>query len=175
MNWTNEALFCLKYLYERGYCEGWNIQDTNLLLQSAQVNYQLVQLPKGDFFSQLAHGLRELWPSGDKDGKYPWRDSEANLVKRLQVLWNNRHLDNYSLDDCLRAARRYLSQYEDNVKYMQILKYFILKQKSIVEPNGKIRYINESKFADMLESQEKLAVPDDWEMTTTLVEQGELV
>ena len=50
------------------------------------------------------------------------------------------------------VARRYLAQYENNTKYMQTLKYFVLKQGKIVGNDGGVRYIQQSQFADMLES-----------------------
>lgn len=175
MNWTNEALFCVKYLNDRGFFP-LDTATVNAMLKNCQVqDYAFIKVEGDGFFETLAKKLRDMWPAGEKEGKYPWRDSVSNISKRLRTVWTIRHLENYSLDDCLRAARRYLSQYEDNVKYMQILKYFIMKQKSITDATGKITYINESKFADMLESQEKLIVPEDWEITTPLVEQGELV
>lgn len=106
-----------------------------------------------NYFEQIADGLRKLWPSGEKDGKYPWKDSIPNLVKRLEFIWKERNLkDKYTLDDCLIAGRRYLSQFEQNAKYMQILKYFIFKQNKLIHPNGKVTYTYKSTLADMLES-----------------------
>ena len=130
-----------------------------------------------DFFEQLATALRDLWPSGEKDGKYPWRDSVPNLVKRLQFLWKDRQLaDKYSIDDCLVAARRYLAQFETNVKYMQVLKYFIFKQNKLVGKDGRVTYTYKSTFADLLESNP--TDTSDWadifESSNTL-EQGELI
>lgn len=130
-----------------------------------------------DFFEQLATALRDLWPSGEKDGKYPWRDSVPNLVKRLQFLWKDRQLaDKYSIDDCLVAARRYLAQFETNIKYMQVLKYFIFKQNKLVGKDGKVTYTYKSTFADLLESNptDMSDWADIFESSNTL-EQGELI
>ncbi len=106
-----------------------------------------------DFLTAVATGLRNLWPQGEKGGKYPWRDSVPNLVKRLEFIWTERDLgDKYTVEDCLRAGRRYLSQFQDNMKYMQILKYFVFKQeRSVSQKDGKITCIYSSKFADFLE------------------------
>ena len=111
------------------------------------------------YFVTLAEGLRELWPAGEKDGKWPWRDSVSNLTRRLQNLWDVRELEQYPLDTCLTVARRYLSQYEDDAKYMQTLKYFILKQEDMVGKDGRKRHIDKSVFADMLESNSTF---DEW-------------
>lgn len=45
---------------------------------------------KKSFFEELAERLREMWPPGEKDGKYPWRDSVGNLARRLELLWADR-------------------------------------------------------------------------------------
>ena len=107
------------------------------------------------YFVELATKLREMWPPGEKDGKYPWRDSVPNLVTRLQNLWIIRELKEYPIDFCLQVARRYLSKYENDAKYMCVLKYFILKQKHITQADGSLKYISDSKFADMLEGKEE--------------------
>ena len=131
-----------------------------------------------EFFQELANKLRGLWPSGEKDGKYPWRDSVDNLTTRLKNLWMLRELKDYTLDECLAAARRYLEQFRDNAKYMQTLKYFILKQHSIVQKDGSIKYINESKFADLLEGSLARSMQEEWASafnSDEIYEQGEVV
>lgn len=133
---------------------------------------------EGDFFEQLATAMRKLWPAGEKDGKYSWRDSVSNLTKRLKLLWEIRNLKQYTLDECLTVARRYLSQFEHNAKYMKTLKYFILRQNDrIVARDGQIHYIDQSTFADMLEGQTSFDVSNDWEETfsSSLAEQGEII
>lgn len=123
-----------------------------------------------DFYSKLAGGLRELWPPGEKDGKYPWRDSVKNLKTRLEFLWRDRKFkDKYSIEQCLSVARKYLSQYEDNAKYMQTLKYFIFKQEPMTNSKGKTKITYKSTFADMLEDNTSVSNPEFFE------ELGELV
>lgn len=129
-----------------------------------------------DFYETLAKKLRELWPAGEKDGKYPWRDSVKNLKLRLEFLWKDRNLKGkYTLDDCLMAARRYLSQYENNVTYMQTLKYFIFKQDKIIDHNGKGVVTYKSTFADMLESNPSLSGEFSDDLFESTVSEGELI
>lgn len=105
-----------------------------------------------EFFLTLAEKMRLLWPAGDKDGRYAWRESTPALAKRLETLWSIRNLGRFDIDDCLKACRAYLAEYENkDIKYMQIVKYFVLKQKEVVGQGGRIRYISTSRFADMLE------------------------
>ena len=72
-------------------------------------------------------------------------------------------------------ARKYLAQFEDNARYMQTLKYFILKQDKIVERTGRIKYINKSVFADMLESTSTMDEWGDVFESSNTFEQGELI
>ena len=131
------------------------------------------------FFSTLAEKLRDLWPQGEKDGKYPWRDSTKNLRVRLEFLWKERKFkDKYTLEQCLTAARRYLSQFETNTKYMQVLKYFIFKQGKIVGQDGKITYTYKSNLADLLEDNVNSTLTemtDLFDSTVSFEDQGELI
>lgn len=137
-----------KDLNEYAKC-GYNIalDDVVKLLQEKKKEPN----PRDEYFTELATNLRKLWPKGEKDGKFPWRDSVGNIKKRLEVVWDFRKLEMYSMDKCLRVARRYLAQYQMDTKYMCILKYFVLKQTTITKPDGKKTLVNTSKFADMLE------------------------
>ena len=119
--------------------------------------------------------MRELWPTGEKDGKWPWRDSVSNLSRRLQALWKDRNFGDKTVDECLIVARKYLAQFEDNARYMQTLKYFILKQDKIVDKTGRIKYINKSVFADMLESNSTIEEWGDIFESSNTYEQGELI
>ena len=131
------------------------------------------------FYAELAEALRKLWPPGEKDGKWPWRDSVDNLTRRLKTLWDIRNLGERTIDECIMAAQRYLAQFQDNAKYMQTLKYFILKQDDIIDKNGKHKYINVSKFADLLESNPNMDnTMSEWTElfeSSNTIEQGRLV
>ena len=172
--YSDEAVFCVKYLAERGYLSMDKLTEIAMLLDDFDVDFNLVRVKK-DFYTELAEALRKLWPPGEKDGKWPWRDSVPNLAKRLETLWISRNLKNYTIDDCLTVARRYLAQFENNVKYMKILKYFIIKQGSVMQKDGLIRYTSESTLADMLESLDSTP-QDEWsEVFSTVDTGGELI
>lgn len=178
-NMTGETLFCVKYLLEHGV-DSSNFDETAKLLEAFNISdYKIVKESGHTYFTSLAMGLRNLWPAGEKDGKYPWRDSVKNLANRLKLLWQQRQLKDYTIDECLTVARRYLAQYEKDTKYMMLLKYFIMKQKSIVDPkDGRLTYIQESMLADMLEGKSDIdALENEWDriLETTSVGEGELV
>lgn len=151
---TDECLFCAKYLLGYGY-NGKDIDDMKPMLENFTEQYSLTKI-QNNYWHSIAEKLRNLWPPGEKDGKYPWRDSVENLSKRLQLLWATR-LSNkyYSEEQVLQVARQYLSQFEHDMKYMKLLKYFILKQDRMVQTDGKIQINNVSILADMLESAEE--------------------
>ena len=106
-------------------------------------------------WQDIAKDLREIWPSGEKDGKYPWRDSVSNIAKRLELMWSTVNPSkDYSKDQILTVARKYVSQFPENTKYMRTLKYFILKQDRLIGQDGKIHVRNSSLLMSMLESED---------------------
>lgn len=172
-----KVVFCARYLYD--HLDG-DIDEVKKIFDNldnyATPGFVMVEIDDS-FFTELATKLRELWPAGEKDGKYPWRDSVSNLSRRLRTLWTDRNLGQYTIEDCLRVARKYLAQFEDNVKYMKLLKYFILKQGKVVGKDGRIVYTNNSTLADMLENDDTAFWDnEDWNATFTDVTMaGELV
>lgn len=155
--------FCVRYLVENGVGTGDFQRLAEALPLKKIVPFELVERANDyEFFSQIAQGLRELWPSGLKDGKWPWKESVNTLVQRLKFVWERFELsDKYTVEDCLAAARKYLAQFEHyDVKYMLLLKYFIFKQKNIgTSKNGIYKKDYESPLVKFLES-----VRDDEEM-----------
>ena len=150
--YSDESLFCAKYLQEKGYLSEGDLNEMSALLDDLKVDFELVKVEK-NFYVELAERLRELWPTGNKDNKYPWRDSVENISQRLKHLWVTRKLKEYTIDECLTVARKYLAQFEEDTKYMRVLKYFIYKSKpAYVKENGLSVHQYESIFADMLES-----------------------
>lgn len=178
---TPDVKFCVRYLLEHGIN---SLQFRQIVkeLNDYDLRFELVPVNKAtpkSFYDELAEKLRELWPPGDKDGKYAWRDSVPNLSRRLKILWDDRLKGKeFTIDQCLTCARRYLAQFESNTKYMQTLKYFILKQDSVVKNDGRITYTSKSKLADMLEGvADEDAVQNEWDflVNQTSVGEGDLV
>jgi len=176
--YSDETIFCAKYLQERGFLKKECLDEICALIDDLDVDFKFMKVKLG-FYIELAKQLRLLWPAGEKDGKWPWRDSVSNLSRRLETLWMIRNLGEISIDTCLMVARKYLAQYEGNTKYMQTLKYFILKQSKIVQDDGAIRYTQQSQFADMLESvSEEEKQQAEWEQMfeqSNTFEQGVLI
>lgn len=177
---TAENLFCVKHLHKQGVTSETFDELVKLLDRFDVSGYTITKLQSDSFFKELAEKLRELWPPGEKDGKYPWRDSVKNLTTRLKILWKERNLDKYkfNITECLEVARRYLVQFENDTKYMKTLKYFIYKQNKIVAHDGKITYTFGSQFADMLEGKGDVdRIENEWEniMNDVNIGEGELI
>lgn len=173
-----EIRFCVRYLLNHGV-NALNFQEAVNELGPLDQKYRLMpveDISSKEFFVELAGKLRELWPPGEKDGKYPWRDSVPNLARRLELLWTERNLGKkYTIEQCLSVARKYLAQFEEDAKYMMLLKYFIMKQEHIVKPNKHLTYVNKSVFADMLESITTMEEFDAVFESSNTLEQGELI
>lgn len=156
MKMTAENLFCVKHLSDQGITPEKFGEMIGLLDRFDVSEYAIVKLGKDSFFEELAKQLRVLWPPGEKDGKYPWRDSVKNTVVRLKALWKDRNLEGHTIEECTMAARRYIAQFDDDKKFMLLMKYFIWKQKELTHDDGRKTYVTESKLADMLEGKAEI-------------------
>lgn len=178
MKYTNEDLYCAKYLLDRGLLTTTLTPDFIEQASKFTGTYTLTELPD-DYWHKLAAALRPLWPAGSKDGKYEWRGSVESLASRLQTLWRIRKLKDYSIDTCVEVANQYLARYRQDAKYMQVLQYFILKQKTIKVTGGPSRVIHQSVFADMLENAtDEVLKQKEWNDLlegASSMEQGRLV
>lgn len=160
MKYTKEVLFCARYLSGSGITSD-TFNDVLEHVNELSGEYTIVKRENRDFYYELAAKLRDMWPPGNKDGKYPWRDSVENIKRKLIEVWATK-LDgkSFTIEECLMVARKYLSQFQQSTKYMMILKYFILK-------NGV------SKFANMLLDDEFLATAAAEESEYDIISEGE--
>lgn len=79
-------------------------------------------------FMALADKLRELFPEGRKDGTtYPWRDNTVTIAKKLKTLCDKFQCK-FTDEEAIAATKRYVDSFHRNYRYMQLLKYFILKR-----------------------------------------------
>ncbi len=154
MTLTNEIRFCVKYLIDHDV----GLDDIPKIasgLKYFKRNYRFVEV-RNDFFMDLARELREIWPSGKKMGQYEWRDSVGNLARRLELLWQVRDMPDVTIEQCVAVAKAYRAKHKDDITYMRVLKYFILKQINDLENNGKKKVLYDSPFADMLQDVSEL-------------------
>jgi len=110
----------------------------------------------------LATKLKEVFPKGKKDGtNLYWTDGIALIIRRLKLFFK-KYGNSYTHDQIIDAATRYVKGFNGQYRYMQLLKYFIFKEKigAANEVEG------ESQLMNFVEngSQEN-EIKDDWTST----------
>ena len=106
----------------------------------------------------LADKMREIYPKGLKPGtNYQWRDSTAIIADRLMKLVAKHNIE-FTDEEAVEATKRYIASFNGNYKYMQILKYFISKQKPV---DGAPAEQN-SQFLSFLQNEEGIIENQDW-------------
>ena len=106
----------------------------------------------------LADKMREAYPKGLKPGtNYQWRDSTAIIADRLMKLVAKHNIE-FTDEEAVEANKRYIASFNGNYKYMQILKYFISKQKPV---DGAPAEQN-SQFLSFLQNEEGIIENQDW-------------
>lgn len=124
---------CVTSLVNKGWAAR-NIYDqTKIVISNNRkddVATILVDSEKVDIkleFEGLADKLREIFPKGKKPGTtYMWRDTTAVIAKKLKILVTKYNCK-FTEEQAIRATQAYVNSFNGNYKYMQLLKYFILK------------------------------------------------
>jgi hypothetical protein len=83
-----------------------------------------------DRYKKLAEDLMAIFPEGKKAGTtYYWRGSITVISERLKKLVAQKNVE-FTDEQAINAARRYVQSFNGNYKYMSILMYFIYKNKN---------------------------------------------
>lgn len=111
----------------------------------------------------LAGRLKEVFPAGKKDGTSNyWAEGKALIAKRLKAFFKKYGTD-YSDDQIVTAAEKYVEGFNGNYQFMRTLKYFIFKD---MEVAGEREYTSE--LLNYLENAgQEEALRDDWTSTIT--------
>lgn len=106
----------------------------------------------------LAGKLKEIFPKGKKDGTSNyWSEGKALIVKRLKAFFK-KYGEEYTDDQILTAAKKYVEGFNGSYQFMRTLKYFIYKD---VVVNGEINY--SSELLNYIENANNTEVlTDDW-------------
>ena len=116
-------------------------------------------IDKDSQFTELATELREIYPAGRKDGTtYMWRGTTAEVAKKLKTL-----VVKYGFvinkESVIKATKEYVNSFNGNYRYMQLLKYFILKSVKDADGNVDIK----SELMSIIENSGQLdAQREDW-------------
>ena len=102
--------------------------------------------------------MREIYPKGLKPGtNYQWRDSTAIIADRLIKLVAKYDIE-FTDEEAIEATKRYIASFNGNYRYMQILKYFISKQKPVEGAPAE----QNSQFLSFLQNEECTTESQDW-------------
>ena len=109
-------------------------------------------------YRALADKMREIYPKGLKPGtNYQWRDSTAIIADRLMKLVAKYNIE-FTDEEAVEATKRYISSFNGNYRYMQILKYFISKQKPVEGAPAE----QNSQFLSFLQNKDSIIENQDW-------------
>lgn len=116
----------------------------------------------GSRLENLAKKLQEIYPSGRKEGtNYLWRGTIAEIVRKLKTL-ETKYKFKFSDEQAIKATETYVKSFNSNYRYMQLLKYFILKAGRDEDGNTEIK----SEFMALIENEDNLdRIKDDWMST----------
>ena len=119
-------------------------------------------IDKDSEFTELATELREIYPAGRKDGTtYMWRGTTAEVAKKLKTLVV-KYGFTVNREDVIKATKEYVSSFNGNYRYMQLLKYFILK--SVRDADGNVDV--KSELMSIIENSGQINTQrDDWMST----------
>lgn len=117
--------------------------------------------------TQLAEKLREIFPAGKKPGyAYTWRDSVSCIADRLKKFFMK--YGEYTDEQVIEATKAYVASFNGNYTYMQLLKYFIWKNKVTGEEVIRGRIVGEverqSQLAAWIEDTPEKSTNADWEI-----------
>ncbi|QOR59353.1 hypothetical protein [uncultured phage cr116_1] len=129
------------------------------LISTISIDSDKNVIDKDSEFMKLATELREIYPAGRKDGTtYMWRGTTAEVAKKLKTLVV-KYGYTINKEDVIKATKEYVSSFNGNYRYMQLLKYFILKSVKDADGNVDIK----SELMSFIENSGQLdKQKEDW-------------
>lgn len=106
----------------------------------------------------LAGKLKEIFPAGRKDGTSNyWAEGKALIARRLKAFFK-KYGNDYTDEQIINAAKKYVESFNGNYQFMRTLKYFIFKDRDIA---GEREYTSDLlNFIENAGHEEVLS--DDW-------------
>ena len=134
--------------FEQMYDRRFPFPDTVSLTQTGEYLAEKIMADSNagsnsdDRCNALADKLREIFPAGKKPGyAYTWRDSTSCIADRLKKFFLK--YGDYRDEDIIRVTKEYVDSFNGNYQYMQLLKYFIWKNKVTGEEVVRGRVVGE--------------------------------
>ena len=158
--------------FEQMYDRRFPFPDTVSLTQTGEYLAEKIMADSNagsnsdDRCNALADKLREIFPAGKKPGyAYTWRDSTSCIADRLKKFFLK--YGDYRDEDIIRVTKEYVDSFNGNYQYMQLLKYFIWKNKVTGEEVVRGRVVGEverqSQLAAYLEDTPNKKPSIEWD------------
>ena len=129
--------------------------NTKDMIGSIIVDSDKETINREEEFLDVAQSLRELYPKGKKPGTtYMWKDSNTIIAQKLKTLVVKFGYK-FTKEQAIEATRRYIESFRGDYRYMQLLKYFILKTD---RSTGEIR----SDFMSYIDNENQGEVNSNW-------------
>lgn len=156
---------CISSLIKKGWVDQNLFDSTKVVISNNRkedITTILVDSEKVETkfeFEELADKLREVFPKGKKPGTtYMWRDTTAVIAKKLKILVTKYNCK-FTEEQAIKATKAYVNSFGGNYKYMQLLKYFILKTPTNASGDVELRS-DFMSYVDNSEHEEQLR--EDW-------------
>lgn len=135
----------------------WDDVISNILLDSENDNIE----SRNERIEGLACELMEIFPKGKKSGtNVYWRGNKKDITLRLKKFF--KLYSNYTKEQILKAAKRYVSSFDGKYDYMRVLKYFIWKAERKIGEDGKLFVEETSELANVIENEDSENINNDW-------------
>ena len=129
--------------------------NTKELIASIIIDSDRSVVNKDEEFDELARKMRDLYPEGRKSGTtYYWRDSIPVISRKLKTIVAKFGVQ-FTEEEALDATRRYIQSFNGDYRFMQLLKYFILKTDRVT---GDLR----SEFLSFMENKDSDDAGTNW-------------
>lgn len=117
------------------------------IISSVIIDSDKAVIDKEEDYLKVAKKMQEIFPKGKKEGTtYAWRDCTAVIAKKLKTLVVKFDFK-FTEEEALNATKKYVESFNGNYKFMQLLKYFILKNDTTT---GDIK----SEFMSLIENDD---------------------
>ena len=112
-----------------------------------------------DDLLEVATQMKAIYPKGRKAGtNYYWADS-ALLIKRRLELFFKKYGTDFTKEQIINATKKYVEAYQNDMQYMQLLKYFIFKEK--VNISHEIE--SQSELLNYISNDAEIDDDSDWQ------------
>lgn len=124
-----------------------------------------------EHLQQLASQMKECFPKGRKPGTvYYFRCNEREIILKLRKFFET--YGDYTDEQILSATRKFVASFQGDYHLMPLIKYFISKNKPVINDDGTSQMVEVSELASTLENMSddddspEVSGSDDWLMNS---------